>query len=63
MLAKALSVQRLAYSPLVAMQTRTFRQTMMNPYKADPTPLRETDRAAQAEMPVWERVFDHQKYM
>ena len=53
----------MTYSPLVGIQSRMFRQTMMNPYKADPTPLRESDRQAQVEMPVWDRVFDHQKYM
>ena len=48
---------------MVAMHQRYFRQTMMNPYRNNPTPMKDDVRQAQAEMPVWERVFDHQKYM
>jgi len=35
----------------------------MNPYLDDPTPVSAEERVAQAESPVWERVFDHKKYM
>lgn len=40
-----------------------FRQTFMNPYKHDPTPMSDSVRQAQQSRPVWERVFDHKKYM
>ena len=35
----------------------------MNPYLNDPTPVSPEERQADAEKPVWERVFDHKKYM
>ncbi len=37
MLAKAIKLQ----SPLMQMQLRAFRQTFLNPYKHDPTPMSE----------------------
>ena len=35
----------------------------MNPYKHDPTQVDEKIREQQAAKPVWDRVFDHKKYM
>ena len=35
----------------------------MNPYRVDPTPLSEQESAQQEAKPVWDRVFDHSKYM
>ena len=50
-------------APLVVMQQRAFRQTFVNPYKYDPTPMPDHLRESQTAKPVWERVFDHQRYM
>jgi hypothetical protein len=44
-------------------QVRTFRSDYQNPYIYNPTPLTETERVKQEELPVWERVFDFKKYM
>lgn len=59
MLAKAIKLQ----SPLMQMQMRAFRQTFLNPYKSDPTPMPDNIRVEQQAKPVWDRVFDHQRYM
>ena len=40
-----------------------FRQTFVNPYKSDPTPMSDQVREKQTAKPVWDRVFDHKKYM
>ena len=40
-----------------------FRSHFMNPYRNNPTPLSQAERDEQAVRPVWERVFDHKKYM
>ena len=40
-----------------------FRSGFMNPYKHDPTPMSDAIREQQMAKPVWERVFDHKKYM
>ena len=63
MFTRALRLQRLQSTPLVAMQQRCFRQTFVNPYKDDPTPMKAEEREAQVAKPVWDRVFDHQRYM
>ena len=42
---------------------RSFRPGMVNPYKQDPTPLSAVERDQQTSLPVWDRVFDHKKYM
>ena len=52
-----------ARMPLVQRQAMSFRDGFMNPYLHDPTPMTDEVRVAQTEKPVWERVFDHQKYM
>ena len=44
-------------------QTRSFREGFKNPYIDDPTPMSKQERTEQQALPVWERVFDHQKYM
>lgn len=59
MLAKVLRRQQ----TLFATQQAGFRQTFLNPYKADPTPMSDATRDAQGAQPVWDRVFDHKKYM
>lgn len=35
----------------------------MNIYKHNPTPLTAIESQRQDDLPVWDRVFDHQKYM
>ena len=40
-----------------------FRSGFMNPYKHDPTPIPDAERLQQTAKPVWDRVFDHKKYM
>ena len=50
-------------SALVAQPARFFRPGTVNPYKHDPTPVSPKQREAQELLPVWDRVFDHQKYM
>ena len=35
----------------------------MNIYKYDPTPISEQESKQQESKPVWDRVFDHSKYM
>ena len=50
---------------LSLMQTsqRFFRPPSQNIYRADPTPISEKESTEQESKPVWERVFDHKKYM
>ena len=55
---KPFKVGQIAYLP-----KRDFRPGTLNPYKWDPVELTETDREAQTSAPVWDRVFDHKKYM
>ena len=42
---------------------RCYRQSFKNPYTTDPTPMSQQEKNEQAELPVWDRVFDHKKYM
>ncbi len=42
---------------------RGFRSDFKNPYKYDPVEISEVERRRQEEQPVWDRVFDHKKYM
>ena len=42
---------------------RGFRSDFKNPYMHDPTPMSQEQRDEQTAMPVWDRVFDHKKYM
>ena len=48
---------------LMAPATRGFRSNFKNPYMHDPTPMSQEQRGEQTAMPVWDRVFDHKKYM
>ena len=57
------SYQLAGKMPLMAVQARTFRSTFKNPYSSDPTPMPDDERASQQDKPVWDRVFDHKKYM
>ncbi len=50
-------------STMGAFPMRTYRSGFMNPYLHDETPVTESERVVQAEKPVWDRVFDHKKYM
>jgi hypothetical protein len=47
----------------VVSSTRNFRSDFKNPYKYDPVELSEVERTKQDILPVWERIFDHKKYM
>ena len=42
---------------------RFFRDGFRNPYTYDPTPMSKQERTEQETLPVWDRVFDHKKYM
>ena len=44
-------------------QYRAFRPGTVNTYKYDPTPLSEDQSKQQESLPVWDRIFDHKKYM
>lgn len=46
-----------------AMGVRGFRNDFVNPYKTAPIDLSEYERTKQENLPVWDRVFDHKKYM
>ena len=48
---------------LIHTPQRFFRPGVVNPYRHDPTPLSEQESAQQEAKPVWDRVFDHSKYM
>ncbi len=48
---------------LMAPATRGFRSNFKNPYMHDPTPMSQEQSREQTAMPVWDRVFDHRKYM
>lgn len=51
-------------TPFMGMTSvRSFRNDFVNPYKAAPIHLNEAERVAQEKLPVWERVFDHKRYM
>ena len=40
-----------------------FRNSFKNPYIDDPTPITQDIREAESTKPVWDRTFDHKKYM
>ena len=42
---------------------RPGKAGMLNPYRHNPTPLSEEEKVFQESKPVWDRVFDHGKYM
>jgi len=48
---------------LMAPALRGFRSDFKNPYLHDPTPMSQEERDMQTAKPVWDRVFDHKKYM
>jgi len=48
---------------LVQTNQRFFRPGVVNPYREDPTPLSAKESSEQKSKPVWDRVFDHKKYM
>ena len=55
--------QNVICNQMVQMNHRFFRPGVVNPYREDPTPLSTSESAEQAGKPVWDRVFDHKKYM
>ena len=50
-------------SALLPTTVRGFRSDFRNPYMHDPTPMSQEQRDEQTAQPVWDRVFDHKKYM
>jgi len=52
---------------VTSLPLRTFRTTTKvghtSPYKHNPTPMTYAESLYQEDLPVWDRVFDHQKYM
>ena len=50
-------------SALLPTTVRSFRSDFRNPYMHDPTPMSQEQRDEQTAQPVWDRVFDHKKYM
>ena len=42
---------------------RFYRPGTQNIYKVDPTPIFEAEKKDQENLPVWDRIFDHGKYM
>ena len=44
-------------------QMRGFRDNFANPYLDDPTRVTEEIREKESVKPVWDRTFDHKKYM
>ena len=44
-------------------QMRFYRPGTQNIYKVDPTPIFEAEKKDQENLPVWDRIFDHGKYM
>ena len=55
--------QNVICNQMMQMNHRFFRPGVVNPYREDPTPLSTSETAEQAGKPVWDRVFDHKKYM
>ena len=50
-------------SKFMAIPQRSFRPGGLNPYKHNPTPISDQESKEQESKPVWDRVFDHTKYM
>ena len=48
---------------IVVQQMRFFRPGTINAYRHDPVDMDEGERRNQESRPVWDRVFDHKKYM
>ena len=57
------SVCQSRMSLLAPAASRGFRSDFKNPYMNDPTPMSQQERDEQTAMPVWDRTFDHKKYM
>ena len=56
------SLQQCRWAALIP-SVRGFRSDFKNPYLHDPTPMSQEERDEQQAIPVWDRVFDHKKYM
>ena len=63
-------LQRIALSRSALLTTqcmRSFRPEskpgIASIYKHNPTPMTAEQKREQEDLPVWDRVFDHQKYM
>ena len=61
MLAKAVQQKRAAL--LLMASQRNFRNDFQNPYKVAQIKVTDDIREQQKDLPVWERTFDHSKYM
>ena len=66
---RGVTANKTAFKPQVAKMiagqypVRYFRPGTVNPYKVDPVELSDAERKEQESRPVWDRVFDHKKYM
>ena len=60
-----LLAQTKASTHLIRHAQRNFRPAKgaVNPYLYNPTPISEQESQSQTAKPVWDRVFDHRKYM
>merc|ERR1712060_236613 len=63
MLSKALMVMRPNRIGLLSVSSCGFRSGFKNPYLDDPTPMSDQERQEQTAKPVWDRTFDHKRYM
>ena len=48
---------------LAPLGVRGFRSDFKNPYMHDPQPMSQEERDEQVALPVWDRTFDHKRYM
>ena len=63
MLSRLLNNTRMITSTHVRAFRPNFQMGKMNIYKHNPTPLTAVESQRQEDLPVWDRIFDHQKYM
>ena len=59
----SLSMTQARMSMLAPLAYRGFRSDFKNPYLHDPVPMSQEQRDEQIALPVWERTFDHKRYM
>lgn len=58
-----MKVAQLTQAPQRFFRPQSQRPGILNPYRHDPTPMSMDERAQQTVKPVWDRIFDHHKYM
>ena len=56
-------LQKVQVNRVMTTQARFYRPGTINTYKVDPTPISHAERIVQDDLPVWDRIFDHAKYM